>query len=103
MTTLGFYFAGISQKEANDIRAKLNEMAYKWGYVAQGGPTMGQGNAAALLVALASGELELQGFPKAKVGKCRLCGGEDRTLDTFGTCALCNRGEVDKFAEQFLS
>lgn len=56
MTTLGFYFAGLSNEEANAVRQQLNEIAAGLGYVAQAGPTAGQGNAAALLIAIARGE-----------------------------------------------
>lgn len=55
--TIGFYFAGMSKDEANEVRRRLNEIAAAYGYTAQAGPTAGQGNAAALLVAIANGEV----------------------------------------------
>lgn len=56
MTTLGFYFR-LDRDEANAMRASLNEIAQSHGYIAHGGPTHGEGNAAALLVAIAGGEV----------------------------------------------
>ena len=56
---VGFYFAGMSQDEVNALRSRLNELAAELGYVAKAGPTAGQGNAAALLVAIAKGEVGL--------------------------------------------
>lgn len=59
MTTLGFYFRDMTKEEANAVRARLNELAAEFGYTAKSGPTVGQGNAAALLVAIARGEVNL--------------------------------------------
>lgn len=59
MTTLGFYFAGMSSEEANAMRQRLNDAAASLGYTAQGGPTTGEGNAAALLAAIAEGDVLL--------------------------------------------
>jgi hypothetical protein len=56
---VGFYFAGMSKEEVNTLRARLNDLAAELGYVAKAGPTAGQGNAAALLVAIANGEVRL--------------------------------------------
>lgn len=57
---IGFYFRGdITKQELNQIRAELNRIAKELGYLAKTGPTMGQGNAAALLVAIAKGEVKL--------------------------------------------
>lgn len=56
MTTLGFYFR-LDRDQANAMRASLNEIARSHGYIAHGGPTHGEGNAAALLVAIAAGEV----------------------------------------------
>jgi hypothetical protein len=58
-TPLGFYFAGLTQEEVNQVRAQLNRIAAEFGYVAKAGPTAGQGNAAALLVAIARGKIKL--------------------------------------------
>lgn len=56
---IGFYFRGMNKEEVTAIRAELNRIAKELGYLAKTGPTMGQGNAAALLVAIAKGEVEL--------------------------------------------
>lgn len=66
MTTLGFYFAGLSNEEANEMRGRLNDIAARLGYTAKAGATTGEGNAAALLAAIASGEVLLS--VKAKPG-----------------------------------
>lgn len=59
MTTLGFYFAGLSNEEANEMRGRLNDIAARMGYTAKAGATTGEGNAAALLAAIADGEVLL--------------------------------------------
>jgi hypothetical protein len=56
---IGFYFRQMDKQEVTQIRARLNEIAKSLGYVAQSGPTKGQGNAAALLVAIARGEIKV--------------------------------------------
>lgn len=56
---IGFYFRGMNKEEVTAIRAELNRIAAQLGYVANRGPTKGQGNAAALLVAIARGEVEV--------------------------------------------
>lgn len=56
---IGFYFRQMDKEEVTQIRARLNEIAKSLGYVAERGPTAGQGNAAALLVAIARGEVEV--------------------------------------------
>lgn len=56
---IGFYFRGMNKEEVTAIRAELNRLAAHLGYVAKRGPTVGQGNAAALLVAIAKGEVEV--------------------------------------------
>lgn len=56
MATIGLYL-GCSQEEANAIRAQLNEIAASLGYLALAGPTAGQGNAAAMLAAIAKGDV----------------------------------------------
>lgn len=53
---IGFYFRQMNKEEVTAIRAELNRIAKELGYTAKTGPTMGQGNAAALLVAIAKGE-----------------------------------------------
>ena len=57
--TLGFYFRGMTKEQANEIRARLNEIAAELGYTAKGGQTVGEGNAAALMVAIANGDVRL--------------------------------------------
>ena len=58
-STIGFYFAGLSKEETNAVRARLNAIAAELGYRASRGATAGQGNAAALLVAIAAGEVQV--------------------------------------------
>lgn len=90
MTTLGFYFASLSYNEANKIRNQLNEIAANLGYTAQAGPTTGKGNASALLVAIAKGEIVCRlNRPLARKGfnnkLCRICG------DGHYAKGLCSR------------
>lgn len=59
MTTFGLYFRGMSQQDANALRARLNARAAELGYTASGGPTKGQGNLAGLLRAIDEGEVVL--------------------------------------------
>jgi hypothetical protein len=57
---IGFYFPErMSNEEVNQVRRRLNEVAAELGYAAKRGPTKGQGNAAALLMAIASGEVNV--------------------------------------------
>ena len=58
MSTVGLYFR-MDQPAANALRARLNEMAAGFGYTAAWGPTAGQGNLAALLVAIDAGDVIL--------------------------------------------
>jgi len=57
--TMGLYFRGMPQDEINALRARLNDRAGELGYTALTGPTAGEGNLAALLVAIDAGEVEL--------------------------------------------
>ncbi len=57
--TIGLYFAGLSAKEARELRASLADIARRHGYVASRGPTAGDGNPARLLIAIAQGEVAL--------------------------------------------
>lgn len=57
MASATFYFRGLSDKEVQDLRKRLNEIAGEMGYVARWGPTQGEGNAAALMIAIARGEV----------------------------------------------
>lgn len=103
MATIGFYFAGLRQDEANAVRAKLNAIAAEFGFVARSGPTKGQGNAADLLVALARGDLYVAGFPVPEVGTCKSCGGEGRTLTAAGVCLSCEQQNAQAFADKYLT
>ena len=62
MSTLGLYFRK-EQHEANSLRSRLNELARSMGYLAVSGRTVGQGNLAALLVAIDAGEVALVLLP----------------------------------------
>lgn len=68
MTALGFYFRGLDQREANQLRADLNRIAEQHGYVAHSGPTVGEGNFAAMMIAIASGEVALVLLPDEHFG-----------------------------------
>ena len=68
MTALGFYFRGLDQREANALRAVLNEIAERHGYTAHAGPTAGQGNFAAMMIAIATGEVALVLLPDEHFG-----------------------------------
>ena len=59
MATMGLYIRGLTQPEVNALRGRLNELAAHHGYLAKRGPTTGQGNLAAMLVALDAGELAI--------------------------------------------
>jgi len=56
-STFGFHFAGLDINETKAVRTRLNDVAYKLGYISRSGPLSGRGNAAALLVAIAKGEV----------------------------------------------
>lgn len=58
--SIGLYFRNLTKAEVNEVRRRLNELAAELGYTAKGGPTKGQGNAAALMVAIANGEVKLE-------------------------------------------
>ena len=72
MATIGLYFR-FPQTEANRLRARLNEMALSLGYAATRGPTAGQGNLSAMLIALAEGELKIVSLTAAPCGEERRC------------------------------
>lgn len=59
MAGLGLYLAGLTDEEARQLRADLASIAAHHGYTSERGPTAGEGNPAALLVAIASGEIAL--------------------------------------------
>ena len=56
-STFGFHFAGLSLEETKSLRARLGDIAYRLGYISHRGPLSGRGNAAALLAAIADGEV----------------------------------------------
>lgn len=58
-TTIGFHFAGLDKAQTNAMRARLNAAARQLGYVSRTGRSAGRGNAAALFVAIANGEVAL--------------------------------------------
>jgi len=64
---LGLYFRK-EQHEANSLRSRLNELARSMGYLAVSGRTVGQGNLAALLVAIDAGEVALVLLPDEQQG-----------------------------------
>ena len=58
-TAIGLYFRGMTKEDTNALRARLNELALELGYTAKAGPTYGKGTLAAMLVAIATGELRV--------------------------------------------
>lgn len=58
-TTFGFHFAGIDHEEAKAVRARLSALAGTLGYVSRRGAMAGQGNAAALILAIARGDISI--------------------------------------------
>jgi len=52
-----FHFAGLDSEEAKALKAHLNTVAGQLGYTSHRGPLSGRGNAAALLTAIANGEV----------------------------------------------
>ena len=57
MSQMGFYLRGLTQPQANALRARLTDLAASHGYLATRGPTAGRGNLAAMLQALDAGEV----------------------------------------------
>lgn len=59
MASIGLYFQG-SQQNANELRAKLADVAKSLGYITGAqSPTKGEGSIVKMLMAIASGELIL--------------------------------------------
>ena len=56
---IGLYFRDMDQDEINALRARLNRLAGEFGFTAKAGPTTGEGNLAALLIAIGDGEIIL--------------------------------------------
>jgi hypothetical protein len=63
MTTIGFYFRELDKDDVNALRTRLNALAATFGYTAERGPTAGDGNLAAMLMAIDCGELALVLLP----------------------------------------
>jgi hypothetical protein len=63
MTAIGLYFKGLSKENVNALRSRLNDIAASFGYTASRGPTVGEGNVAAMLEAIDSGEITLVLLP----------------------------------------
>lgn len=57
--TAGLYFRGLTQPQTNALRARLNDLAGDFGYVAHSGPTTGpnRGVLAGMLVGIDAGEV----------------------------------------------
>ena len=60
MTTKLMYFRSLDKREAALAFAELERIAKDLGYVTMAGPDTGHGNIAALLIAIAAGEVTLQ-------------------------------------------
>jgi hypothetical protein len=54
---IALYFKNMTAQQSRQLRARLAEVAASHGYIAERGPTAGDGNPAELLVAIANGEL----------------------------------------------
>jgi hypothetical protein len=67
MSTFGIYFRSRDQESANALRSRLNDLAATFGYTAERGATAGQGNLAAMLVAIDAGELALVLLPDEQI------------------------------------
>ena len=63
MGTAGLYFRSLEKHQVNALRSRLNELAGSMGYLAVSGRTVGQGNLAALLVAIDAGEVAVVLLP----------------------------------------
>ena len=68
MGTAGLYFRSMEKAEVNALRSRLNELAGSMGYLAVSGRTVGQGNLAALLVAIDAGEVAVVLLPDEQQG-----------------------------------
>lgn len=68
MSTIGLYFRGLSKANTNALRSRLNAIAAEFGYIAERGPTAGQGNLAVMLEAIDAGELALVLLPPEQQG-----------------------------------
>lgn len=56
MATMGLYFS-MDKASTNALRARLNEIAARYGYTADRGKTTGKGNLSELLLAIDAGEV----------------------------------------------
>lgn len=69
MTTIGIHFRLMDKDETNAIRNHLNKHAAAHGFLATRGPTAGEGNLAAFLVAIQSGKVFTCMLADAQFGK----------------------------------
>lgn len=65
MTAVGLYFSGLSRSETNALRRRLNALAAEYGFLAERGPTAGQGLITALLRSIDDGEAVVILVPEA--------------------------------------
>jgi len=56
-STVSFHFAGMEWERTKVLKRRLNAIAGQLGYTSHRGPLSGRGNAAALLAAIADGEV----------------------------------------------
>jgi len=68
-STYGLYFAGLSIEEIQATLARANTVAGQLGYISRTGPSSGRGNAAALLVAIANGEVTVTRRDQQEIGQ----------------------------------
>ena len=76
-STYGLYFAGLSVEEIQATLSRANAVAGELGYISRSGPSSGRGNAAALLVAIANGEVTVMRKDQQDIGQ-----GDNRALST---------------------
>ncbi len=68
-STYGLYFAGLSVEEIRATLARANAVAGQLGYISRTGPSSGRGNAAALLMAIANGEVTVMRKDQQETGQ----------------------------------
>lgn len=61
MTTRGIHFAGLDNDETAAVIERLADIAAEMGYTTRRGKLAGRGNIAALMAAIARGEIALRG------------------------------------------
>ncbi len=57
--TVGLHFAGFDAENIKPVRAQLDDIAHSLGYISRSRSHAGQGNTAAMMVAIARGELKV--------------------------------------------